>query len=109
MSVFEINKKRTFTIKEAREILPLVIRITQKTAAKVNSALEKSDMPINGEVDLHVAEWRSKIEKLGCEAKGLWTVDFDCGIGYYCWKYPEKVLTHFHSYGGGLRDRVKML
>jgi hypothetical protein len=53
-----------------------------------------------------VARWTAEIEALGCEVKGLWLVDFDAGDGYYCWKYPEPTLAHFHGYDEGFPGRV---
>ena len=43
---------------------------------------------------------------MGLEIKGLWLVDFDSGAGYYCWKYPESSLGHFHGYDEGFSGRV---
>ena len=55
-----------------------------------------------------VAKWARELTDLGLEIKGLWLVDFDSGAGYYCWKYPEKDLGHFHSYEEGFAGRVPL-
>jgi hypothetical protein len=60
------------------------------------------------EVSLIVEQWQSKIQKLGGDPKGLWLVDFDCGVGYFCWKFPEASLTYFHGYTEGFKSRVKI-
>ena len=44
----------------------------------------------------------------GCQAKGMWLVDFDTGEGYYCWHYPEPEICYFHGYDEGFRGRVKI-
>ncbi len=45
---------------------------------------------------------------MGLEIKGVWLVDFDSGGGYYCWKYPETGLNHFHSYDEGFSGRLPL-
>ena len=55
-----------------------------------------------------VEEWARQIVALGAEIKGLWLVDFDSGAGYYCWKYPEPSLGHFHGYEEGFSGRVPL-
>ena len=55
-----------------------------------------------------VQEWADELRTLGLEIKGLWLVDFDSGAGYYCWKYPEQSLNHFHSYEEGFAGRLPL-
>ncbi|HYN19539.1 MAG TPA: DUF2203 family protein, partial [Thermoanaerobaculia bacterium] len=55
-----------------------------------------------------VRSWANEILALGCEIKGLWLVDFDSGAGYYCWKYPEPSLDHFHGYEEGFSGRLPL-
>ena len=31
----------------------------------------------------------------------MFLVDFDNGEGYYCWKWPEREVDHFHGYEEG--------
>jgi hypothetical protein len=45
--------------------------------------------------------WADEVRALGVEVKGLWLVDFDNGEGYYCWKYPEETVGHYHGYEEG--------
>ena len=117
-SVFQLNRKKVFNIAEARELLPIVRRITEDANVKVKSLLslleavrEKDSQrtkELEDKINHLVSEWQTKIAKLGAEGKGLWLVDFDCGTGYYCWKFPEEDLDHFHSYTEGFQARVKM-
>ena len=48
------------------------------------------------------------MRSLGLEIKGLWLVDFDSGAGYYCWKYPEPAIDHFHGYEEGFAGRLPL-
>jgi hypothetical protein len=117
-SVFELNRQRVFTIFEAREILPVVRRVTEEANVRIKHLLSLLEAvrdhdagkakELEEKINQHVSEWQTKVAKLGAEGKGLWLVDFDCGTGYYCWKYPEDKLEHFHSYTEGFQARVKM-
>ena len=53
-----------------------------------------------------IQAWMNEVTSLGCEVKGLWLVDWDCGHGYYCWRFPEETLAHFHDYDEGFQARV---
>ena len=41
-------------------------------------------------------------------APSSWLVDFDNGEGYYCWKYPEDTVGHFHGYEDGFAGRISI-
>jgi hypothetical protein len=60
------------------------------------------------EVQAAVSRWAREMEALGLEVKGPWLVDFDTGAGYYCWKWPEPELAHFHGYDEGFSGRVRI-
>ena len=114
--VIEINQKRLFTLDQARQLLPVVRRITKSSYDEVQkltsqfSVLENEDRKdaggsrIQGVLD----EWQRKILMLGCETKGLWLVDFDSGEGYYCWQYPESGIEYFHGYTEGFQGRERI-
>lgn len=53
-----------------------------------------------------VEGWAEDMKSMGCEVKGLWLVDWDSGDGYYCWRYPEESLAHFHTYEEGFAGRL---
>ena len=117
-NVFELNRKKVFSITEARELLPIVRRITEEKNSRVKVLLALLESQENREsqkakdleekVNVIVSDWQTKISKLGAEGKGLWLVDFDCGTGYYCWKFPEATLEHYHGYSEGFQARVKV-
>jgi hypothetical protein len=96
--------RRIFTLEEARALLPRVRELTSEAVTRFGSmpgALEEERRAI-------VEGWVSELESLGCEIKGLWLVDFDSGGGYYCWKYPEPALDHFHGYDEGFSGRLAL-
>lgn len=110
-------EKRVFTLREAQDLLPLVRKITSSTVEQVHEmatrleAVAESDPEfeeVSEAIDVIVRRWAEKLQKLGCEVKGLWLVDFDNGQGYYCWAYPEDELDHFHSYDQGFQSRVRI-
>jgi hypothetical protein len=55
-----------------------------------------------------VSQWKIKVEKLGAIPRGLWLADFDCGDGYYCWRFPEVGIQYWHSYTDGFSKRVRI-
>ena len=99
--------RRTFTLDEARALLPRVRALTEEAAARYSRFGEGG---IDTEEARHevVQDWARQITELGAEIKGLWLVDFDSGAGYYCWKYPEPGLGHFHGYEEGFSGRVPL-
>jgi len=114
--VIEINQKRFFTLEDAGSLLPVVRRITQVCYQEVKQLSTQisytKDKARRAELEKKVQEifqrWNQKLNRLGCEAKGMWLVDFDSGEGYYCWHYPEPDIQHFHGYFEGFRGRVKI-
>ncbi len=113
--MMRVKTPRVFSYDEALSVFPAV---RDRTAAAVQQiaaltrelegeaansahreALEASHQAI-------VEQWTREIEALGLEIKGLWLVDWDCGDGYYCWRYPEPSLAHFHGYDEGFANRM---
>ncbi len=53
-----------------------------------------------------INQWAEEIMALGALPKGLWTVDFDSGEGYYyCWTLNEADLIYYHLYEEGFVGR----
>lgn len=115
-NVVEINRKKHFTLEEARQLLPIVYRMTEDASREVKSHLNRieafsdkthpSVVMIESHINAIIDRWQSKVEKLGAEPKGLWMADFDSGEGYFCWKYPEVQINHFHGYQDGFSGRI---
>ncbi len=114
--VIAINQRRFFTLEEAQELLPVVRRVTRLAVERAKflstqlSVVQNPEKKQALEEDVYLVfkEWHEKVKKLGADAKGMWLVDFDTGRGYYCWKYPEKEVCHYHGYEEGFRGRVKI-
>lgn len=115
-TVFELNRRGTFTIETARELLPLVYKITaevdeemQSLKGKAFHSSEHEDLEkfnaLEASARALIERWESKILKLGLEPKGLWLVDFNMGNGYFCWKYPELDIKFWHGYNDGFSGR----
>lgn len=115
-NVIEINRKKIFKHDEVNKLLPLIYRLTdeaQQEAKKIVNFIEAhADKKSTSVRDLEdrlgtiVNRWQNKLEKLGCEPKGLWCADFDSGDGYFCWKFPEAEICHWHGYQDGFSGRI---
>lgn len=115
-SLHEINQKRFFTLEEARQLLPVVKRITKSAKEDISllstqgryTSDKKKRAAIEEQIQRVLQNWHQKIHKLGCVAKGMWLVDFDSGEGYFCWHYPEESIEFFHAYHEGFGGRSKI-
>ncbi|WP_295902381.1 DUF2203 domain-containing protein [uncultured Bdellovibrio sp.] len=115
-NVVEINRKKTFTLQEARLLLPIIYRMTEESSREVKVHLNRieafSDKShpsvaiIEEQINAIIDRWQVKVQKLGAEPKGLWMADFDNAEGYYCWKFPETEINHWHGYQDGFSGRI---
>lgn len=108
---------RTFSLEEARALMPRVLGLTRPAhelasslAEELQDAERREDEPradeLRERLQTLVGTWTEAIRELGPDVKGLWLVDFDSGDGYWCWAWPEAELDHWHSYEGGFGARV---
>lgn len=111
-------RPRVFTYEEALETFPAVRDLTAAAVRQVESIVNRvqsRDEMTDRQDELEeacnrvVQAWSLEILRQGCEVKGLWLVDWDCGDGYYCWKYPEETLSHFHGYEEGFDGRMAIV
>ncbi|MCH9649746.1 MAG: DUF2203 domain-containing protein [Deltaproteobacteria bacterium] len=109
------SSKRIFTYGEALDTFPGVrqstARAVRRIEALVNSLRSRQEMEdrkpeLESACQAIVTEWVEEVTIVGCEVKGLWLVDWDSGDGYYCWRYPEDSLAHYHGYEEGFEGRV---
>ncbi len=96
--------RRIFTLDEARALLPRVKDLTSDAVLRYGQLAAELEQ----ERESVVRDWMREVRSLGLEIKGLWLVDFDSGAGYYCWKYPEPALNHFHGYEEGFNGRLPL-
>ncbi len=113
-----INRQqgRIFSLEEAKNILPLVHRLTEESFKKVKYLMayiealpdKKSDraLEFQSQINTIIEKWQNKLERLGAKPKGLWLADFDHGSGYYCWKFPEVKILYKHGYQDGFTGRI---
>lgn len=114
--IIGIHCKKVFTLQEARDLLPVIRRVTRHAHEEVDRLAQQhracGDEDRRRAVESQIGEifegWVNKVRKLGCDAKGSWLVDFDNGEGYYCWHYPESELEYFHGYRDGFQGRVRI-
>ncbi len=104
-----------FSLDEARALLPRVklltagaVREAELLAAKLHGLPEGDPQhaTLSAALGDVVKGWADQLQTLGAEPKGPWLVDFDNGVGYYCWCYPEPGITHYHGYSEGFAGRV---
>ena len=109
------RSRRVFTYDEALALFPVVRDRTEaavrQVEALVNGLTSREEMDerreeFEGAYRDIVARWAEELRSLGCEVKGAWLVDWDAGDGYFCWRYPEPALAHFHGYEEGFAGRV---
>ena len=109
------DEPRIFSYDEALATFPRVRRLTERAVQQIESLvnrlqsrqeLDSRKAEIDEAVQRIVQAWASEVMAMGCEIKGMWLVDWDNGDGYYCWRYPEESLAHFHGYEEGFAGRV---
>lgn len=119
--IIGINRRSVFSLSEARQLLPLINRMTKTAADRVQVLIAKIEAKSRAveadrqEIDVYesqasqiIQDWQTKVQKLGGLPKGIWIVDFDSGDGYFCWKFPEATIEHWHSYRDGYTKRKRL-
>ena len=106
---------KIFTFEEAQALIEEVREKTVfanerlvelRTQVESLQAGSKRAKKLNEWVNTVINQWAQEIMELGAQPKGLWTVDFDSGDGYYyCWALNEPNLAYFHLYEEGFAGR----
>ena len=106
---------RSWTLEGARAVLPDVRERTERAVEEAErlvlareGADEREAARVDAAIQAVIERWAHEMEALGAEVKGVWLVDFDTGSGYYCWRWPETALDHFHGYEEGFAGRTRI-
>ena len=106
---------RAWTLEGARAVMSDVRSRTARAVEEAEAlvlAREGADADerarVDAEIQSVIERWAHEMEALGAEVKGVWLVDFDSGNGYYCWRWPETALDHFHGYEEGFAGRSRI-
>ncbi len=96
----------SWTLEAANQILPDVIRHTERVRPVYDRLLEKRDGSAAKSVERSEAEqgmrrclgqWVREMEALGVRVLGLWRVEFVSENGAFPWQWPEKTLRSFRE------------
>jgi len=108
------QSKRIFSYDEALNTFPLVRDLTAAAVRQIDALLgggeelEVRRDELEEARERIVRAWAREVTALGCEVKGVWLVDWDSGDGYYCWRFPEPSISHFHTYDEGFAGRIPL-
>lgn len=109
--------KRIFSYDEALDMFPAVRDLTAAAVRQMEALtttlgsrdeLDSRRQELEEARERIVTVWAREVTSLGCEVKGLWLVDWDSGDGYYCWRFPEQAIAHFHTYEEGFAGRIPL-
>lgn len=111
--------EKVFTYEEARALIEEVRRKTlaadervQQLRAEIMTVEKDSERAgvLGEQMSAAVQHWADEILAVGALPKGLWTVDFDSGQGFfYCWSFNERDLSHYHAYEDGFAGRKPLV
>ncbi len=106
---------KIFTYEKATAVLEQVRPLTQEAHDRLQELRAQAEGAAPGSprakklgewINTVIQHWADAVSALGALPKGLWTVDFDSGKGYYyCWTLNEARLSHFHNYEEGFMGR----
>ena len=108
-------ENRIFSYEEASELLDAVRQFTSEAHNRLQELRAQIDALPGGSkrarklsewINTVIHQWSEEMMAMGALPKGLWTVDFDSGKGfYYCWTLNEATLAYFHKYEEGFIAR----
>jgi|GEM_PF-6961176 len=96
-----IKRTKKFTLDQAQKFIPRLDGITFMAFELAKPLMEELKNPLGKENKKDIAKklqdivdlWSEQIKFFGAIPKGLWTVDFDNGEGFYTWVYGQKEIT----------------
>lgn len=101
ISIHNLTENKTFSLKEAEEIISILNLISSKTKRELNllnSQLQfiKKDsekaQAIQSKINLQLQSWSDKVRRLGAIPISLCKVQILGDKEKYFWEYPEKKL-----------------
>jgi len=109
-TVTQICTTRTWTLEEAKEMIPLVSRLFDTHEQVIKQALEqqrffmKTGAPkqaiseCDDIVNKELVKLGSKLVRLGIRVLGDYFVGFDSGQFLWSYMYKEQSMSHWHGY-----------
>lgn len=101
---------RVFTLDEAKELVPLLIRITTKHEKVITRTMadqrfymktfapQRRVTDCDNKVCAEMTAWGRKVCKLGCKVFSGGYVGMDSGSDWYSWHFGEPKLMYRHNY-----------
>jgi len=103
VKIIKLGSRKAFsTEEEAKEVLSIIRRITEDTAEKTLELRKRLEWIPKKEdtyerisilLDDALSSWINKVEMLGCEADGLWRVNFNVSDKKYLWQLGDEKLS----------------
>lgn len=110
---------KQFTLTEANEVLPKVVRVTEKTVGLLDAIrkrhglhedmnLEEAEEEFRTEAANILEDWSREIAELGAYPKGYFTVDFKSPVPdtLFCWTLGEHTISYTHKTYERFADRI---
>lgn len=117
-NIFELKAQSVFSADQVRKVLPTIYRVTEDSNKELKALMNQIKAlgagynprisELEDQVNAVVEKWNHKVSRLGAKPKGVWMADFDNGQGFYCWKFPETDILHFHGYNEGFTGRKRL-
>lgn len=119
-NVIEIcNPDKVWSLQQARDVLPLLKKLSHKCDAEVEDLLRKQRVflksgasqekiqDIDKQVQQKLIKWGTKLTKLGIKVYGGHLL-FNTGFGYFSWYTNEADITHYLYYtdSSGVRRQI---
>ena len=116
-SVVKIGRYQIFDLSEAKELFPIVQKITKLQHAKncqIEERLQRLLMAdprrqhYQEQFKENITQWKIKMEGLGLRVHSLWQLEFQVGSGSLCWEFPELAISHFLPEGSDWNNRIRL-
>jgi len=116
------HSPKTFTLAEANTLVQLVADLTAGVVQHLEVIRQRHqvdfDDPASGglpeeilkAIERALADWSKKVEELGAQPKGYFTVDFQSPDPelLYCWTYGEERIEYTHKVWENFNHRQRL-